>query len=316
MVTYHPGIINGGELSHQCPTSRAIGYFLEPLISLAPFAKTPFDITLTGITNDNVDTSVDVIRTVLLPQLRRFGISENVELKISKRGAAPLGGGQVNFKCPIIRALKPVQFTDAGLVKRIRGIAYATRMSPQMANRMMESARSVLTRYIPDVYIYTDVYKGAESGNCPGYALSLVAETTTDALISTECAYQPRKKATTEKESFQEKGGVTDMLVNDYQFPTPEDLGVRCARQLLTEIKKGGTVDTISQWLNLLFIAIGPEDVGKIRVGSLTPFTVQYLRDLKTFFGVTFKMTPDKETHTVLLASVGVGFTNVNKRVN
>ena len=39
-------------------------------------------------------------------------------------GAIPLGGGQVTFTCPIVRALKPVQFVDQGLVKRIRGIAY------------------------------------------------------------------------------------------------------------------------------------------------------------------------------------------------
>jgi RNA 3'-terminal phosphate cyclase-like protein len=75
-----------------------------------------------------------------------------------------LGGGEVIFSCPNVRQLKPVQFTDEGRIKRIRGIAYCTRVSPQTANRIVESARSVLNRYIPDVYIYTDVYKGAESG--------------------------------------------------------------------------------------------------------------------------------------------------------
>jgi RNA 3'-terminal phosphate cyclase-like protein len=70
----------------------------------------------------------------------------------------------VIFSCPNVRQLKPVQFTDEGRIKRIRGIAYCTRVSPQTANRIVESARSVLNRYIPDVYIYTDVYKGAESG--------------------------------------------------------------------------------------------------------------------------------------------------------
>ena len=57
-VFYKPGLIVGGKISHDCPPSRAIGYFLEPLIALAPFAKFPSHITLTGITNDNVDVSV------------------------------------------------------------------------------------------------------------------------------------------------------------------------------------------------------------------------------------------------------------------
>ena len=31
---------------------------------------------------------------------------------------------------------------------------------------MIEAARSVLNRYIPDIYLYSDVYKGEESGRC------------------------------------------------------------------------------------------------------------------------------------------------------
>jgi RNA 3'-terminal phosphate cyclase (RTC), insert domain len=29
---------------------------------------------------------------------------------------------------------------------------------------MIEASRSVLNRYIPDIYLYSDVYKGEESG--------------------------------------------------------------------------------------------------------------------------------------------------------
>jgi hypothetical protein len=57
-VLLKPGIILGGSLSHECPLSRAVGYFLEPLIMLAPFAKRPLDLTLRGITTDDKDLSV------------------------------------------------------------------------------------------------------------------------------------------------------------------------------------------------------------------------------------------------------------------
>ncbi|KAJ3046887.1 rRNA-processing endoribonuclease [Rhizophlyctis rosea] len=329
-VVYRPGVIIGGKIHHDCPPSRAISYFLEPMIALAPFAKTPMMLTMTGVTNDNVDVSIDTLRTVLLPQLKRYGIEDSIELKISKRGAPPLGGGEIFFRSPIIRTLKPLQYTTEGQIKRIRGIAYATRVSPSMANRTVEAARSLLTRYIPDVYIYTDVYKGAESGKSPGYALTLVAESNTGVLLSSECAFQPRSKSGSapmdvdQDEAFtksngaaagQGEGGVSSMLVNDYSFPTPEDLGVRTARLLLQEIRKGGTVDSVSQWLNVLFLALGPEDVGKVRIGNLTPFTIQYLRDIKSFLGVTFKIKPDPENRTVILTCLGTGYTNVNKNV-
>ncbi len=33
-----------------------------------------------------------------------------------------------------------------------------------MANRMVDAARSILNKYLPDVYIYTDVVKGSDAG--------------------------------------------------------------------------------------------------------------------------------------------------------
>lgn len=158
-----------------------------------------------------------------------------------------MGGGEVVFSCQPVRQLKPVQFIDEGRIKRVRGIAYCTRVSPQTANRLVESARSLLNRYIPDIYIYTDVYKGAESGKSPGFALSLVAESNTDVLLSAEKAAEAGQ--------------------------TPEDVGIIASKMLLNEIRKGGCVDTTSQWLNLLLMILAPEDVGKIRVGELSAFT-------------------------------------------
>ncbi|KAJ1547644.1 rRNA-processing endoribonuclease [Nowakowskiella sp. JEL0078] len=352
-LLYKPGVLIGGKLFHDCPVSRGIGYFLEPVIALAPFCKIPLMLSLTGITNDNIDISVDSLRTVTLPILKNFGITEGVELKISKRGAIPLGGGEVFFRCPIVRALKTCQLLEAGQISRIRGIAYCTRISPQIANRVANSARSILTKYIPDVYVYTDVYKGAESGLSPGYACNLVAESNTGTLLSAECAYQPRK-AVIEKavetaysrglfikneeknleraadldtmdvddpvvriklnESISSQMEVQEALKNDYLFPTPEDLGIRVARMLLMEIKKGGCYDTTNQWLPILFLALGPMDVGKIRLGGISQRSVEWLRDLRRFLGVTFKISVEEESKTVMLTAVGIGYENVSKR--
>lgn len=43
-------------------------------------------------------------------------------------------------------------------------VRHAVRVNPQFSNRMIEAARSLLNRYIPDIYLYSDVYKGDESG--------------------------------------------------------------------------------------------------------------------------------------------------------
>jgi len=97
-VSYKPGVITGGEHTHDCGLQRSIGYYLEPLVLLAPFAKKPCIITLRGVTNDDKDLSVGIIvswcqnsnknaqvdtfRTITLPLLRHFGVEEGIELKV------------------------------------------------------------------------------------------------------------------------------------------------------------------------------------------------------------------------------------------
>ncbi|GAA5919218.1 hypothetical protein JCM6882_002781 [Rhodosporidiobolus microsporus] len=275
-LLFHPGTIQGGSVTHQCPNERGLGWFLEPLLALAPFGKKDLILTLRGITTDGRDASVDTIRTSGLPHLAMFLDVEGVELRITKRGHPPLGGGEVTFTCPSVRAIKSgFNFTNVGRIAKIRGIAHSVRVSPQLANRLVASARSVLNRYIPDIYIYTDVYRGEDSGKSPGYAITLVASSTSHVLHSAESSSCPPPTVPT----------------SSWTPPVPEDLGVQVARQLLEEIRRGGCVDRGWEWLVGTMLVLGGEDVGKAMFGGpLDAFLVQHVRDLKSFFGTTFKI--------------------------
>lgn len=288
-LSFEPGIIKGGIVEHECNTSRSIGYYLEPLICIAPFSKLIFKLTLTGVTNDTQDVSVDILRTVNVKLLKLFNIDEGVELKIKKRGAPPLGGGEVYFTCPIVNSVPAIQLTEEGRIKRIRGIAVATRVSPQIANRLVERARSVLNRFIPDINIYTDVYKGSDSGKSPGFSLSLVAESATGALLSADAAALPQQ--------------------------TAEEVGITASKLLLNEIKLGGFVDTCHQWMIFLFMALGPEDVSKVSIGKMTQFSQQFLTDLERVFGVVFKQRKSNSGTSLILTCVGSGYQNYSRRV-
>lgn len=57
-----------------------------------------------------------------------------------------------------------MNLTDVGMVKRIRGVAYSTRVSFQFDNSMIHSARGIFNRFIPDVYIFSDHKKGPAAG--------------------------------------------------------------------------------------------------------------------------------------------------------
>jgi RNA 3'-terminal phosphate cyclase-like protein len=43
-------------------------------------------------------------------------------------------------------------------------------------------------------------------------------------------------------------------------------------------------------------------------------FSIQYLRDIKAFFGVSFKIQPDNSNDTILMTCMGIGYVNQNKK--
>uniref|UniRef100_A0A8C2FXL2 RNA terminal phosphate cyclase-like 1 n=1 Tax=Cyprinus carpio TaxID=7962 RepID=A0A8C2FXL2_CYPCA len=279
VLFYQPGLLYGGSVEHECNVQRSIGYYLEALLMLAPFMKTPLRAVLKGVTNDPTDPSVSVL----------------------KRGMAPAGGGEVLFTCPVRRSMKPVHLTEPGKIKRIRGTAFSVRVSPQMANRIVDSARSILNKFIPDIYIYTDHMKGASSGKSPGFGLTLVAETVNGTFLGAEVVSTPQ--------------GQGDPVL-------PEDLGRNCAKLLLEEVYRGGCVDSTNQSLSLLYMTLGQQDVSKTLLGPLSPYTVEFLRHIRDFFQIMFKIEQQKPGEDeqkggekVLMTCVGAGYSNINKTI-
>eukprot|EP00930_Biecheleria_cincta_P007014 TRINITY_DN10814_c0_g1_i2.p1 TRINITY_DN10814_c0_g1~~TRINITY_DN10814_c0_g1_i2.p1 ORF type:complete len:375 (-),score=71.94 TRINITY_DN10814_c0_g1_i2:67-1191(-) len=301
-LRYTPGqIIGGGGLVHSCPPSRCITYFLEALLLLAPLAKQPVTIRLKGVTNSSQDMTCDTFRTATLPLLEKFGISEGLTFKIVKRGAPPEGGGEVVFGCPIIKAIQPVELLNEGKVKRVRGVAYTTKVSPQFSARMVDTARGILNDFLPDVWVYTDHSKGAACGNSPGYGISLVAETISRSLKSSDaCADIDQAGG----------GGDEDSLDN------PEGVGRAAAKRLLAEINLDGVVDTSHQALVLYFLSLGEEHApGRVRLSRLSPAAAQMLRHIRDFLGVIFSIREDQgDGETVVLSCVGAGIKNTARR--
>ena len=98
-LQYIPGSLLGGRVEHQCALTRGVGYYLEPILALAPFCKTPLHLALSGVTQHKLDPSPDMIKSSCLPVLKRFILDdEGLEISVKKRGAAPLGGGMVVFR--------------------------------------------------------------------------------------------------------------------------------------------------------------------------------------------------------------------------
>ena len=70
--------------------------------------------------------------------------------------------------------------------------------------------------------------------------------------------------------------------------------------------------DMICFWFDSVLTG---ENVSKIRLGKLSPYTIQYLRNLKKYFGIVFKVVPEHEDGTIMASCFGTGFTNFSRSV-
>lgn len=318
-LRFVPGLLLGGAIEHICPVGtaedveqdddelsyRSIGWFLEGILPLAPFGKDSLSLTLTGITDGtcHMDPSPDYIKASAIPFMKHFGIglidksdilSEQAPaLKVVRRGAAPTGGGEVYFYCPLVKSqLTQIELTDPGKVKRVRGCAISCKIvSSSMAARAAFACKGLLHRLLPDVWIHTDVHsvKNHGCGISPSLSVVLTAQTTNGTLYTSETCL--------------------DVSKGDRQLP--EDVGTRAAAFLLEEIRRGGCIDTGMQSLALLWMCLTPEDVSRIRIGTLSQYSIESLRLFKQAFGVEFKVKADQETKTVLLSCLGTGYRNM-----
>jgi len=302
VLFYSPGMLSGGTITHRCHRSRGVSYYVEVILALAPFCAEPLNVTLTGcVTNAATDISIDHYRLSVLPVLRQFGLYDRetakLSIKIAKRGAFPNGGGEVVVSVPNPKKLRPVQALEKGKIRRIRGCAYSTRVSPQTPGRMVETARAVLNQFLPDVFIFADVATGHQTGKSPGYGVCLTAESTNDNVrLSAEVM----------------SGDKSSLL-------PAEDMGQLAALKLLETIGQSGVCDQVAQPLVILFAALNPGSVSKVLCGQLTPYSVELLRHMKTFLGVTFRLEQVDEASKsggpkVKLTCIGVGIQNLAKK--
>ncbi|RDW67704.1 hypothetical protein BP6252_09100 [Coleophoma cylindrospora] len=331
-LTYMPGLITGSAaglgasgdvIKHNIPASctRGVSYFLIPLCMLAPFSKAPLNVRFEGegvITSatQSGDISVDAVRTAILPLYEHFGIlSAKLELRVLQRSCAGAGGkgggGVVELRFGSqVRLPKTLHLNRSpGRVRRIRGVAYCTGVSASNNARMIHTARGVLNPLVSDIHVAAQYDQAplvsshdksdpkARKRTGIGFGLCLIAETASAGVIySADVAAPP-------------EGGVT-----------PEDLGLQCAYQLLEVISQGGCVTRVGASTVLTLMAMGSEDVGRVRLGREIVGTEDLVvlgRDLKKFGASSWGLrdVDEDDSGDIIVAVKGSGVGNVGRKI-
>jgi len=165
ILRFTPGVITnnyGEDFEFDCHNSRGLTYYLEGILPISLFGKESLNCTLTGITNNSIDMSVDSFNNTTCKLIQKLVIGDTIKLDIKKRGVLPNGKGLVKFRCPIIVFLNYFDWVDEGKIKRIRGTAFTSKVSGIFATRMIDSCRGVFNNFLPDVWILADNYKNKD----------------------------------------------------------------------------------------------------------------------------------------------------------
>jgi RNA 3'-terminal phosphate cyclase-like protein len=324
ILVYKPGLITGsvgassGIIKHELPAgcTRGVSYFLLPLCLLAPFSKAPMNVLFTGpgVTTSATptgDMSVDSVRTAILPLYSKFGIFNNIELRILRRSNPSLNGKGGNGEVQLtfghqVRLPKTLHLMNPGRIKKVRGVAYSTGVSGSNNARMIEAARGILNPLVSDTYVFSDVSSAplipSTGKNGPsekkktgiGFGISLVAESSTGCLFSADVASPPSG-----------------------QQP-PEDIGKQCAYQLLEIISKGGCAAPAASPTMLILMAMGSEDVGRLQLGReviADENLIQLARDLSRFGAAGWGLRDAAVDGDIIINVVGRGIGNVGRKI-
>jgi RNA 3'-terminal phosphate cyclase (ATP) len=101
-----------------------------------------------------------------------MGIS--VDATLEKWGFYPKGGGRIQFDLKPVHALKPINLTDRGSLKKIQGLSTQSHLPRQVAERQSDQARKRIQNELnmnAEINILYDV-----PSNGPGSFLFLLAE--------------------------------------------------------------------------------------------------------------------------------------------
>src|SRR3989344_7714714 len=165
-LRFIPGKIKKGIYHVDIGTAGSITLLLQALILPCLFAPGKITLYIKGGTCGKWQASVDYLQNILLPHLQRF--VEKINLKITKRGYYPKGGGEVQLsimpkytesyaltdkpEASFLEKLKEIPrifLTEQGTLEQIRGIinVSADLEEKKVAERIQHTATNVLQRY-------------------------------------------------------------------------------------------------------------------------------------------------------------------------
>jgi RNA 3'-terminal phosphate cyclase (ATP) len=171
-ITFIPEKILPGDYQFEVKTAGSVTLLLQAIFLPLCFSKGISSVTLIGGTHVRWSPSFHYFSEVLLPNLKRIGVSAGAA--IERWGFYPKGGGRIRLKITPVQELKPISLVDRGSLKKIRGLSAISNLPRHVADRQKEQALKRIHGELQiegEIAILNNVHS-----NGPGSFLFLLAE--------------------------------------------------------------------------------------------------------------------------------------------
>jgi RNA 3'-phosphate cyclase len=225
---FTPNVIKGGDVEAVIETAGSIPMLLMATLPICAYAKNPVTLHVAkGGTDTTHAPTINYLRFVLLPTLRKMGVEAEIETQ--KYGYYPKGMGEATMTVKPNPTLKPIRLESFGKLESVRGVSVCTFLADrQVAERQAKAARETLTKngYQPQIQVVNDQSNPYQKGS----SIVLWAETDTGVLVGADALGELRK--------------------------TSEAVGVEAAEKLVTELQAEPTVDVFLADMLIPYMAL------------------------------------------------------------
>lgn len=265
-----------GSLEADIGTAGSISLLLQASLPVLAASSSGVRLVVKGGTDTKWAPPIDYFKHVLLPLLREFGLK--ADLKLLRRGYYPQGGGVVEVRVEPSYPLKPASFEEAGELKEIGGISYASNLPRHVAERQAQSALETL--------------KKGGYGGCLG-EIEIDTETPAVGVGSGIVLWAKFEKGIVGGDALGEKGKRAEVV------------GREAAEKLLSSLRCEAPVDSHALD-NLVIYAALAEGVSKAASCELTSHAETAIWLCSLLSGAEFKV--EKAGKLVKVVARGIGF--------
>jgi RNA 3'-terminal phosphate cyclase (ATP) len=192
---FTPKKVEGGKVEAEIGTAGSIPMLLMTVLPVCVFAEDRVNLDVSkGGTDVSHSPTINYMRFVLLPILKRMGINAN--LTVHKYGYYPKGMGEATLSVEPYKSLQPICLKAFGKIKAIRGVSVCTFLSERkVAERQAKAANEYLKErgYAADIQIINDRSNPLQKGS----SLVLWVETDTGAILGADAIGELRKTSET-----------------------------------------------------------------------------------------------------------------------